>query len=220
MKKRLRIALTPDAAQRQRLQALQQAFAAACNLIAPMAQQTRCWNRVALHHMAYRSLRDKHPELGSQMACNAIYSVSRTCRAVYQNPKSPFHHSRFGGKTLPLVTFKPEAPVFFDRHTLSIKAGEASMYTLDGRMRFRLGLTPEDEQRFRNDKLREIVLGSASGHYALSFFFSEGENPDAPEDTSTDLPEYVIVIDPDLAPGALPRPTTAPAHPAAERIHP
>ncbi len=42
--------------------------------------QTKVWNRVALHHLMYRNLRDQFPEMGSQMVCNAIYSVSRTCR--------------------------------------------------------------------------------------------------------------------------------------------
>ena len=78
------IPLKTEAAQALRLRDLQRAFADVCNELAPVARETRCWNRVALHHMCYRSLRDKFPQMGSQMVCNAIYSVSRTCRVVYQ----------------------------------------------------------------------------------------------------------------------------------------
>ena len=34
------------------LRALQQAFAQVCNALAPLVQQSRCWNRVTLHHLA------------------------------------------------------------------------------------------------------------------------------------------------------------------------
>lgn len=168
----LRIALSATAAQAQRLTLLQRTFAAACNALAPLAQQTRCWNRVALHHMAYRQMRERFPQLGSQMVCNAIYSVSRTCRLVYQHPQSPFHLTRLGDKPLPLVRFLPDSPVYFDRHTLSIKDGQVSMFTLDGRMRFQLGLTPTQEQRFRAERLREIALLSKNGVFRLDFSFA------------------------------------------------
>ena len=62
------------------------AFAEVCNALAPEVQRTRVWNRVALHHMHYRALREKFPALGSQMVCNAIYAVSRTSRMVFQMP--------------------------------------------------------------------------------------------------------------------------------------
>jgi hypothetical protein len=193
----LRITLVTTAVQQRRLADLQGAFATVCNTLAPIARESRCWNRVALHHMVYKALRQKYPELGSQMVCNAIYSVSRACRAVYQHPSSPFNLGRLGHRPLPLLQFRPDSPVFFDRHTLSIKAGEVSMYTLDGRMRFRLDLSPEAETRFRNDKLREIVLSSAASRFILNFTFAEsdegGELPTTP--LSPDLPEYLIVTE-------------------------
>ena len=152
------INLQTSGEQHARLEALQRAFAEVCNALAPRVQATRTWNRVALHHLAYKELRERFPALGSQMVCNAIYSVSRACRIVFQTPGSPFHTGRWGSRPLPLLHFSANAPVYFDRHTLSIKDSTASMYTLDGRMKFQLALSPEQEQAFHQRKLREIVL--------------------------------------------------------------
>ena len=168
----IRIPLTTTPEQLARLQALQFAFAQVCNAMSPIVQQTRCWNRVALHHMVYKPLRARFPALGSQMVCNAIYSVSRTSRLVFQHPASPFNLARLGDKPLPLLRFAENCPVYFDRHTLSIKAGQLSMYTLDGRMRFELALQPADEAKFHQLKLNEIVLTRrAEGPFELSFSF-------------------------------------------------
>jgi hypothetical protein len=195
---KVRLRTTPD--QQHRLEALQQAFAEACNALAPVVQKNRCWNRVALHHLAYRQLRQHFPGIGSQMACNAIYSVCRASRFIYQHPKSPFNLSRLGDRPLPLLRFAPQAPVYFDRHTLSIKAGEISMFTLDGRMRFQLDLSPDQERRFREDKLREIVMTSAADELALTFSFAIADGADPTTRSSADamtdeFPEYLVVID-------------------------
>ena len=79
------------------------------------------------------------------------------------------------------------------------------MFTLDGRMRFQLSLDPEVEQRFKQQKLREIVLSRASTGYELKFLLMDMDPQDAsaamatsaesaldvPEDG--DIPEYLIV---------------------------
>ena len=201
----LNIALQPG--QTERLIHLQQMFAQACNHLAPIVQQTRCWNRVALHHMAYRGLRDQFPALGSQMACNAIYSVSRTCRALFQNPNSPYALAKLGNGPLPRVLFLPQSPVYFDRHTLSLKNGRASMYTLDGRIKFNLDLDEEQETRFRVSRLREIVMGSQPAGLTLTFTFDDPNSlsaSDADDDQpSADMPEYVLVTDNHLPEAAL-----------------
>ena len=198
----LHIPLTPSLPQQARLRALQQAFAEVCNVLAPVARDTRCWNRVALHHMTYRDLRTRFPQLGSQMICNAIYSVSRTCRLVYQSPRSPFNLARWGERPLPLIRFAPTSPVYFDRHTLSLKAGHLSMFTLDGRIRFELNLAAADEQRFHREKLLEVVLSSHDTGFALRFVFgSDAAGASAantltvePSDGgATEFPEYVLV---------------------------
>lgn len=200
----LTIPLNTSPAQTERLLALQRAFAQVCNVLAPVVAQTRVWNRVALHHLMYRSLRARFPELGSQMVCNAIYSVSRTSRLVYQSLGSPFNLSRLGDKPLPTVRFAESCPVYFDRHTLSVKNGQLSMFTLDGRMRFALALAPEAEAQFKEQKLYEIVMvRRADGLFALSFLFGDDpgtslvprqeEMADAIAAGGSDLPEYVMV---------------------------
>lgn len=187
-----RIPLTTTPEQHARLLALQTVFAQVCNAMSPVVQQTRCWNRVALHHMVYKSLRAAFPAIGSQMVCNAIYSVSRTCRLVYQHPTSPFNLARLAGKPLPLLRFDQNCPVYFDRHTLSVKAGQLSMYTLDGRMRFELALKPEDEAKFHDMKLQEIVLSRRrDAPFELTFSFVDLAAAD-PTAVQTDVPELTL----------------------------
>ena len=198
MNSTLSIPLDTSPEQVQRLLALQQGFAQVCNALAAVVQHTRVWNRVALHHLTYRQMREQFPQMGSQMVCNAIYSVSRTCRMVFQHPQSPFHLSRLGDKPLPLLRFADSCPVYFDRHTLSLKAGQLSMFTLDGRMRFQLALGAEAEEAFQKRKLREIVLSRASGdRYTLSFVFSDSEIEASSSPVSVseeaEIPEYVMV---------------------------
>lgn len=197
---RVRLKTTPE--QEQKLQALQAVFANACNALSPTVQRTRIWNRVALHHLSYRDLRDRFPQLGSQMVCNAIYSVSRASRDIYQNPRSPFCVTGTNSRPLPLIRFSNNSPVYFDRHTLSAKNGQLSMLTLDGRMRFDLAMTPADEARFNEDKVREIVLSRGlDGAFELSFLFHEGlpssdtevTTPNSLDSSLMGLPEHVMV---------------------------
>ena len=198
----LRLRLAPSPEQHTRLRELQVAFARLCNALAPVVRDTRCWNRVALHHMTYKGLREQFPDIGSQMVCNAIYSVCRASRLVYQHPQSPFHLTRLGERPLPLLRFADNCPVYFDRHTLSLKAGQVSMYTLDGRMRFQLALSPQDETAFHEQKLREIVLSQrADGGFELAFAFAAGETAEAEAEAEAEaartapdeIPEYLMV---------------------------
>lgn len=214
----LNIVLTPD--QTERLIHLQQMFAQACNHLSPIVQQTRCWNRVALHHMAYRGLRERFPALGSQMVCNAIYSVSRTCRALFQNPESPYSLQKLGSAALPQVLFLPQSPVYFDRHTLSLKNGRASMYTLDGRIKFNVELSDEQASHFRSSRLREIVMSAESTRLMLSFSFDDpalATTSDTDDDMrSPDMPEYVVVTDTPALPAVLPSASLIPTKEALQ----
>lgn len=186
----LRITLDLSPAQAAQLQALQQAFAQVCNALAPTVQATRVWNRVALHHLAYRELRARFPALGSQMVCNAIYAVSRTSRIVFQHPDSPFTLQRLGDAPLPLMQFAEDSPVYFDRHTLSLKNGLLSLYTLEGRMRFEQALRPEDEMLFHAHKLREMVLsGNAQDGYMLTLQLEDTSGAAVDEGAAPERPE-------------------------------
>jgi hypothetical protein len=196
----LSIPLSTSPVQVEKLLALQEAFALVCNTLAPVVRDTRCWSRVALHHMMYRTLREQFPLVGSQMVCNAIYSVSRTSRLIFQSEQSPFHVQHFSDKALPLLQFLPTAPVYFDRHTVSIKPGSLSMYTLDGRMRFEVNLSPEDMLRFKTAKLHEVVLNRVNERFVLNFSFvaQEGESgaellKSADQQDGAYLPEYIVI---------------------------
>jgi hypothetical protein len=105
------------------------------------------------------------------MVCNAIYSVSRASRLIFQTPGSPVHVSRLAGRPLPLLRFADNCPVYFDRHTLSVKQGQVSMFTLDGRMKFELALQPEHEAAFHTRRLLEIVLQRRGEAFELCFLF-------------------------------------------------
>ena len=190
MKSVIRVPLNTTPEQFARLQALQTAFAQVCNALAPEVQRSRVWNRVALHHLHYRALREKFPALGSQMVCNAIYAVSRTSRLIFQTPASPFSLAKLGTKPLPLMQFADSCPVYFDRHTLSIKANKLSLFTLDGRMHFELTLPEEQLLLFRVAKLKEIVLTRRLDNaYELAFWLEPAElEPSQPL-----IPEYLSV---------------------------
>ena len=172
----IRVPLNTNPQQFARLEALQIEFAKVCNVLAPEVKRSRVWNRVALHHMHYRNLREQFPSLGSQMICNAIYAVSRASRLVFQSPQSPFNVAKLGTKPLPLLHFNNSCPVYFDRHTLSIKSSKLSLFTLDGRMHFELTLPEPQLLLFKVAKLREISLTRRlDGLYELAFWL-EAEN--------------------------------------------
>ncbi|MCL2022295.1 MAG: hypothetical protein FWG81_09535 [Betaproteobacteria bacterium] len=203
MKERiLTIPLQTRQKEHSQLVALQQAFAELCNALVPVVRQSRCWNRVGLHHLAYHALRAQFPRMGSQMVCNAIYSVSRAYRMVAKQPESP----------LPRLQFLPGAPVFFDRHTVSIKAGQLSMYTLDGRVRFGFHCPQEILDVFSRGKLREIVLHRNDETFSISFRVQEtAEAEPATQGAPGELPEYIVLL-PDDAPEETLASNTAPTH--------
>lgn len=197
MKSVIRIPLSTSPEQSAKLLELQETFANVCNAIAPMSQKTRCWNRVALHHMAYKTVRGLFPTVGSQMVCNAIYAVSKASRLMFQHPQSPLNLAKLGDKPLPLLQFANNCPVYFDRHTLSVKQESLSLYTLEGRIHFQATLVGEVELAFREKKLREISLArDLSGVFVLAFAFSDDTDETAEAGTEAevgDAPDYVMV---------------------------
>ena len=178
MKYLWRARLAPDTTQFQRLLDLQLMFAAACNMLSADVAQTRMWHRVSLHHRAYKSLRARFPELGAQLACNAIYAVSKMARLIYQDPRSPVNAKRKAEGPLPQLHFDGRAPVYFDRHTLSIKDRKVSLYTLDGRMRFALTSSEIIAAWLLRSRLMEVLLVRDAGNaFSLLFVIEASEPP-------------------------------------------
>lgn len=182
-----------------RLDRLRVEFARACNWVAPIAKQNHCWNRVALHHLSYHQLRSEFPNLGSQMACNAIYSVCRSYRLLLSHPESPFFEKKIVEGALPQIYFLDTSPVFFDRHTLSLQNKMLSLFTLEGRLRFGISLSDADEQIFRTQKLREIQLTCHQSQYCLFMQFADEQAGSPAAENIGAWPDYMVLQD--LAPG-------------------
>ena len=108
------------------LSALADTYAQACNAIGPLAVEHRCWNRVALHHLAYYPVREQLPALGSQMVCQAVHRVADAYKALKANKGIA------KDKPVPAITFKPTS-VNFDKRTYSVKGDTLSLFTLVGR---------------------------------------------------------------------------------------
>lgn len=194
-----RIPLAPHQAQCDALVRLQRAFAAACNALSPLVAERRVWNRVTLHHLAYRELRERFPELGSQMACNAIYAVCRAARLVYQHPKSPFNIARRPQAPLPRLKFNDDAPVYFDRHTLSLRVGAVSIFGLEGRMQCPAQLSRATCERLGAVRLREVALTRKADQFTL--VFKTGDDASVPTSAKAELatqpaawPQHLSVI--------------------------
>ena len=119
------------------LMALRSEYASACNRLVPIVRKHRLWNRVGLHQQAYNALRET-TNLGSQMCCNAIFSV---CKA-YKAQKTLGYIKK--DEPVPEIKFE-RASVHFDKRTYSVKGDSVSMYTLMGRIQ--IPMLPGDHQR-------------------------------------------------------------------------
>src|SRR5690349_14276706 len=86
MQRTISILLDTDQEAKKQLSELQDAYHSACNQIVPEMIASRCWNRVALHRLVYTKMRSVSP-LGSQMVCNAIFSVCKAYKAKAILPK-------------------------------------------------------------------------------------------------------------------------------------
>jgi len=155
------IPLATDAHGQEKLLALQGQFRGACNLVAGIAFDNNCYSRVALHHLAYKPVRDAFAGLGAQLASNAIYAVCKAGRVLKT-------------KAGPLV-FNERAPVFFDHHTLSVRQGVLSLFTLEGRLKIQLAISYDLDRALRSLSLKEAVLEQQNGQFFLSFFFKHAE---------------------------------------------
>jgi putative transposase len=124
-------------AERIALDALQAAYAAACNMLVSIVVETRCWNRYNLHRLAYRRRRAAMP-LGSQMCCNVLRTVTGACRSVHSNGGIPKH------EPVPEINFR-RACVHFDARTFAMRGDQLSLYTLTGRVT--VTLRPREHQK-------------------------------------------------------------------------
>jgi hypothetical protein len=172
MKNLLQIKLLVSAEQALKLLDLQKTFAMACDEAALFVVRSRSWHRVTLHHLAYKSMREKFPALGSQMVCNAIHTVSKASKEIFQDPNSRWTAVAKSGQPLPILKFSDTTPVFFDKHTLALKKNTLSVFTLDGRMHIQINLSAAIETKLRTEKLKELSLLRQKNMFYLRLVFS------------------------------------------------
>jgi predicted transposase len=180
MKNTLQIKLLVSPEQALKLLDLQKTFAMACDVAALFVSRSRSWHRVTLHHLAYKSMREKFPSLGSQMVCNAIHTVSKACKEIFQDPNSRWTAVAKSGQPLPILKFSDTTPVFFDKHTLTLKKNALSIFTLDGRMHIQINLSEAIETKLRTEKLKELSLLRQKNLFYLRFVFSEDAESSMP----------------------------------------
>ena len=155
------------------LLALQKAYSDACNLLVSVVQEHRVWNRVALHQMVYTNLRSVS-SLGSQMCCNAIFTV---CKA-YKAQKELGRISK--DKLVPAIRFD-QASVHFDKRTYTIKDNVVSLYTLSGRVTVPWLLGEHQKRILSSGQPREAELVFRKGSW---YFNLVVESTDAAIKTS------------------------------------
>ena len=112
-------------------------------------------------------------------------------------------HSRLKA-LLPIIRYAESCPVYFDSHTLTVRGGHLSMYTMDGRIKFELLVSPQQRLLLATQRLQEITLSrGVDEKFMLTFIFEKHkawttERPDLSivESSSADvrkldLPAYV-----------------------------
>jgi IS605 OrfB family transposase len=167
MLRTISIKLDTTIEQSERLLALRSAYADACNTLVPVVIENRCWNRVALHKLSYYDTRNCSP-LGSQMVCNAIFSVCKAYKAQASLKRI--------WETVPVISFD-RASVHFDKRTYSIKDSVLSLYTLSGRIKVTMVLGDFQRARLDAGSPKEAELINRNGTWFFNLVL-ETKTPD------------------------------------------
>jgi IS605 OrfB family transposase len=161
----IRLSASPQ--QDAALRALQHAYADACNRLVPIVREKRVWNRVALHNLAYSMLRQNTP-LGSQMCCNAIFSVCKAYKA--QKALGRIRKDR----PVPEIRLD-RASVHFDKRTYTIKDETVSLYTLDGRITVPMRLGEHQRRILESGQAKEAELVFRKDRWFLNLVVESGD---------------------------------------------
>ena len=145
--------------QHEKLAQLQKSFNRTCNIIAKLAMQNRCWNRVDLHHLSYYTIRSNEAghsgRIGSQMVCNAIRKVCDAYK-VLKISKT---------EEVPKINFKDNASIHFDKRTYTLKKGGISLYTLSKRIFIPMKAGDFQQHYLQQGKPREAELICRKGEW-------------------------------------------------------
>ena len=166
MKRTISIRLETCSLQDRKFYDLQDAYCKACNLIVPAVIENRCWNRFSLHHLVYSHVRQNSP-LGSQMVCNAIFSVCKAYRVKAILPN----------EEVPLIEFRQNRSIHFDKRTYKIKGEILSLYTLEKRIQVKMRFGPFQKQYFSRGIPKEGELICKKGRWYFNLVL---DFPDPP----------------------------------------
>lgn len=166
MQRTISILLETDQETKKQFSELQDAYHSVCNQIVPEVIANRCWNRVALHRLVYSKMRSMSP-LGSQMVCNAIFSVCKAYKAKAILPK----------EEAPKISFHKGRSVHFDKRTYSIKGECISLYTLEKRVKVRMKLGSHQKAYFSQGMPKEGELICKKGKWYFNLVL---DLPDPP----------------------------------------
>ena len=159
MRRTVSIKLDTTSEQKIALVQLQEAFNKTSNIVATIARENRCWNRVALHHLSYHQIRhdqaNEQVVLGSQMVCNAIRTVCDAYK-VLKIKKT---------EAIPVITFKQRSSVHFDKRTYSLKDGAISLYTLSGRILVQMNVGNFQQSYLQRGYAKEAELICRRGQW-------------------------------------------------------
>ena len=173
MKRTISIRLDTSSDESTKLLQLKEAYWSACNQIASDARENRCWNRFALHKLVYSKVRKTSP-LGSQMVCNAIFSVCKAYQAKGILPR----------EEVPLIHFRKGKSIHFDKRTYKIKGEVISLYTLGKRIQVKMRLGPFQKGYFSQGVPKEGELIYRKGKWYFNLVL---DLPDPPLQKNTNL---------------------------------
>lgn len=158
MKRTVILKLDLSREQSQALLETQRTFAAICNALVPFVVENRCWNNFALHHLAYRVVRERFPSVGAQMVCNAMRKVCASYKAL-----------RIGcDDEVKSIVFRESTSVHYCARTYSMKReGYLSLFSVSRRIRCRYLLGITESKRLQEGKIREGELVRRNGNWYL-----------------------------------------------------
>jgi IS605 OrfB family transposase len=107
-----------------------------------------------LHNFTYSHIR-KSSSLGSQMVCNAIFSV---CKA-YKNRNVPKK------EIIPTILFRKNRSIHFDKRTYSIQGRMLSLYALQGRIKVSMKMGVFQQNYFSQGIPKEAELIYKKGRW-------------------------------------------------------
>jgi len=170
MKRTISLKIKTTSDQAAAFSALANMFSAACNAIVPKAQENRCWNRVALHHISYYPVRELFPALGSQMVCQAVHRVADAYKTLKANGDIK------KGEPIQSIEFRPSS-VNFDARTYSLRTGKLSLFTLGGRTVVSVTCGQKQQAFLASGKPKEARLILRKGIWYFNLVL---DLPDAP----------------------------------------